>query len=92
MDPFSCFVLLALPICMQALSSRFGKYADVYQQVEFDTDGKISLDISEDGINSRGWTITPLFSPVVNLSTSCVHVQSVGVPIACVPPGSMNFS
>ena len=50
---------------MQALSNHFGKNADVYQQVEFDTEGKISLDISDDGINSRGWRITPLSCPVV---------------------------
>jgi len=33
--------------------------------VEFDAEGKISLAIPEDGINSNGWTITPLSPPVV---------------------------
>lgn len=50
---------------MQAVSNHFGKTADVHQPVEFDTDGKISLDISEDDINSRGWTIIPTTNPVV---------------------------
>lgn len=74
MDVFAWFVLLALPFPMQALRNHFGKTADEYQQVEFDIDEKISLDISEDGVNSRGWTITPLSYPVVRI-IPCVHVQ-----------------
>ena len=50
---------------MQAVSNHFGKTADVHQPVEFDIEGKISLDISADGINSRGWTIIPATNPVV---------------------------
>jgi len=46
---------------------HFGIGADASQPVEFDAEGKISLAIPEDGINSNGWTITPLIPPVVRL-------------------------
>jgi len=65
MYSFARFTLLALPSPMQAVSNHFGKSANVHQPVEFDIDGKISLDISEDGVNSRGWTIIPATNPVV---------------------------
>lgn len=65
MDSFARVTLLALPTPMQAVSNHFGKTADVHRPVEFNIDGKISLDISEDGVNSRGWTIIPATNPVV---------------------------
>ena len=65
MDSLARFMLLALPSPMQAVSNHFGKTADIHRTVEFDIDGKISLDISEDGVNSRWWTIIPATNPVV---------------------------
>jgi len=62
---------------MQAVNIHFGKTADVHKMVEFDIDGKISLDISEDGINSRGWTIIPATNPVVRTCKLCLSVSTL---------------
>lgn len=65
---------------MQAVNNHFGKTADVHKIVEFDIDGKISLDISEDGINSRGWTIIPATNPVVRMLL-CMCVLEAGLSL-----------
>ena len=70
---------------MQALSDHFGKNADVHQHVEFDAEGVITLAICEDGIDSRGWTITPLSRPEVRMVSTMdsilpitIHQSNVG--------------
>jgi len=45
--------------------------------VEFDTEGKISLAIPEDGINSNGWTIIPLSPPEVEYRIQSIAIDSL---------------
>ena len=48
---------------------REGAVRDLHQSIEFESDA-ISLDIPLEGVNTKGWKITPLIHPVVS---SCVH-------------------